>query len=202
MAASRAIEDAARARIGRNREMIQHSMAMWARGTPLAAETDPDRLTRRLQAKAGFSGRQARALAESIYADAKAASGAERAERGRAGGGPERIYGDTVDFVGVAFLDRGFATSRAVVRIVYPDGRPLGTGFMVSDRLLITNNHVIGSDAEAQGLVAEFDYELGLDRRARPSTQFGLDPGAFFHTSPRDDLDFTLVALGERRTGT
>src|SRR5262249_38790415 len=80
-------------------------------------------------------------------------------------------------------------------------GQAIGTGFLISPRLVITNNHVIGSASEARGMLAEFDYEHDINGIARPVTRFALAPEMAFITNPMDDLDFTIVALGPRTIG-
>lgn len=114
--------------------------------------------------------------------------------------GAEAIQGDTVDFVDAAFFERGRRASRAVCRIITKDGQGLGTGFLISPQLLMTNNHVIGSHQEAEGLLAEFDYERGLDGRQLPVTRFELNAGVLV-TDDRDDLDYTVIAVGARVDG-
>ena len=73
----------------------------------------------------------------------------------------ERLLG-TNDLMGISFLNLGLQVSRTVGRITIrrPNGqvRGFGTGFMVSPRLLLTNNHVLGSSGEAAASFVEFDY--------------------------------------------
>jgi endonuclease G, mitochondrial len=109
----------------------------------------------------------------------------------------EVIQGKSVDYVGVAWLEAGRIASNAVARIIYRDGSPLGSGFLVSDRLLLTNNHVIPDQAFAGELLAEFRYEISLGGAEVPPVRFELDPRTFFETDDRDDLDYTLIALGQ-----
>lgn len=108
----------------------------------------------------------------------------------------ERILG-TADLIGVDFLYQGARVARAVgrVKLMNRAGTPLGygTGFLVSPRVLMTNNHVLGSPADAAFSVVQFDYHEG--RGAQPPTpqSFRLLPGELFVTS--QPLDFTLVAV-------
>jgi endonuclease G len=192
MASWSRIEASARERVEQAREQIAHSLRMVAENNPLAAEPQRERLIARLQAKAQFTRDEAAALARGI----EAITAAEAAPAG-----PERIYGATIDFVGAAFLERGVSASRAVGRVAFRDGRAQGSGFLVSPRLFLTNNHVIASAGAAAPLCAEFDYELGPDDRPREATRFAFDPAAFFETDERDDLDFTLIAIGPRLSG-
>jgi endonuclease G len=193
------IERAAYSRIERSRTRIVHTLRCVERHNPLAAEFEPKRLLARLKSKAMLSSEEAENIVAGITARSERDESGARPRRDRAG--PERIYGGTVDFVGVSFLERGFMAARAVARVAYPDGSPLGTGFMISDRLFLTNNHVISSETEAAGLVVEFGYELDPADKLREATRFKLDPSTFFLTDSKDDLDYTIVAIGERLSG-
>jgi endonuclease I/V8-like Glu-specific endopeptidase len=112
--------------------------------------------------------------------------------------GLERTIGQS-DFQGIAFLELGLAVSRFVGRVSIrsgPDrGVGFGTGFMVSPRLLMTNNHVLPSPVTAKYSEVEFDYQINRAGRPLPLVPFALDPQTFFMTDV--DLDFTLVAVAE-----
>jgi len=167
--------------------------AIWA-GRPMEAEPDAARKVSRIQAVTGVDRGAAEALAR--YED-PAALGLAGPALSRA----ERIQGKTVDFLGVAFLETARAAAASVGRVAFRDLRPQGSGLMVSDRLFLTNNHVIASPAQARQFVVQFNYELDPDGKARAVTQFELAPELFFFTSPEDVLDFTLVAVGGRIDG-
>lgn len=111
----------------------------------------------------------------------------------------ERVLGLS-DLMSVCFLERGLKVSRTVGRVRINDSRGrrvgYGTGFLVSPRLMITNNHVLRSAAEAGTSQLELNYQAGLDGASLPSVLFALDPGALFLTDPR--LDYSLVAVKER----
>jgi endonuclease G len=193
------IDNAARKRVAMASPRIRASWRQVVEGNPLGAEPEQDRLLRRLQAKAGLSREEAEAVRAGILA--KAAGPRERKRKPKQAGA-ERIYGNTIDFVGIAFLERGQRAAQAVARVAFRDGRPQGSGFMVSDRLFLTNNHVISSAAEAAQFLIEFDYELDPADTRRDITRFSLDPASFFVTDHQDDLDYTLVAVGPRESGT
>ena len=108
--------------------------------------------------------------------------------------GFERIIGES-DLLSINFLDRGRRAADAVCRLKLPmdGGMAYGTGFLVGPRLLLTNNHVIASTAEAAQSEAEFGYEHDLDGVVKEAVAFNLDPHSLFFTSP--ELDFTLVAV-------
>jgi endonuclease G, mitochondrial len=123
------------------------------------------------------------------------------AARAGAGVGPhefERFMGRD-DLLPTSYLERGLMASRAVCRISVSDpvGTSIewGTGFLISPRLLLTNNHIIATPGEAARATIEFNYELDPEGRTRRATPFRLDPGEAFLTSPRDQLDFTIVAV-------
>jgi V8-like Glu-specific endopeptidase len=108
----------------------------------------------------------------------------------------ERIMGKS-DLMSVRYLELGLRVARTVGRIQVrgQDGshRGYGTGFRVSPRLILTNNHVLGDAATAGASRIEFDFQEGLDGKLLTSIVAELDPSAFFTTDKT--LDFSLVAL-------
>lgn len=113
--------------------------------------------------------------------------------------GVERVMGKP-DFLGINFLELALAVSRFVGRIrIQPSPSRttgFGTGFMVSPRLLLTNNHVLGAPQDAVHSEVEFDYQYDRNGRLLPVVVYGLDPRTFFLTSR--ELDYTLVAVREQ----
>ena len=109
----------------------------------------------------------------------------------------ERIIGQN-QLMSSFFLPLGAERARAVGRIVTQTGAGVGTGFLISSRLLMTNNHVIQNDRIASLSRIEFDYVRRFDRGFGTTQLFRLLPGEFFLTSvTRDDLnlDYTIVAV-------
>lgn len=108
----------------------------------------------------------------------------------------ERILG-TNDFMGIGFLEKGLSISHAVARVQIKSSQGAvvgyGTGFLVSPRLLMTNNHVLEAREAATASLAEFNFQVGLDGQFKVSRVFQLAPEEFFLTDPT--LDYTLVAL-------
>lgn len=139
MKAPAQIANAARNRIKLNIAELKNSLRVISDGKPQLAEPESSRRTSVIQLRRQVSDSEARRIASSD--------------------GAEAVQGDTIDFVDVSFLERGMLASRAVCRIVMRNGQGIGTGFLISPNLLLTNNHVIGSPAAAQGLFAEFDFE-------------------------------------------
>lgn len=184
-------------RIRRNAEQIEHSLHQIAIGNPLGAETEPKRMVARLQIKMQTSKTEAKEKAAEI--EAAAASDAEGLTPS-AVDGREAIWGQTLDFLDVSFLDLGAAAANAVARIAFNDGRAQGSGLLVAPGLLITNHHVIESQAAAAEFCAQFRFEKKPTSRGKPAT-FALDPSACFVTDDIDGLDFTLIGIGRRLNG-
>src|SRR5579885_69298 len=149
------------------------------------AVESPERVLSRMQ-QLGMSG-EALSLASSIA----------RGER-FAGFNPlERIIGQS-QLMSSFFLSLGAERTRAVGRIVTRSGMGVGTGFLISPRLLMTNNHVIESERIAERSCVEFDYVRRFDGGVGATQRFNLLPGEFFLTSEAHDglnLDYTIVAV-------
>lgn len=98
------------------------------------------------------------------------------------------------------FLTRGALVARPVVRVVLKTGGGrifgYGTGFLVGERVLITNNHVLPNSDVARASEIEAYYERGLMGEEIVPLRFALDPAALFETSK--ELDFSLVAVAPR----
>ncbi|MFV2052983.1 trypsin-like serine peptidase [Aliiroseovarius sp. YM-037] len=85
------------------------------------------------------------------------------------------------------------------------ENRWTGTGFLVGPNLLVTNNHVLNSEAVTASAVVDFEHErdLGslLSQKAigrTPKRSLQLDPSRLFLTDPAvGGLDFTFAWIGE-----
>ena len=108
----------------------------------------------------------------------------------------ERVIG-TNDLMSVTFLERAVRAGRSVgrVRIRGVNGQLVGfgTGSLVSPRLMLTNNHVLGSPAEAAASQVEFNFQDGIDGGSATPVLFNLRSSDFFLTDP--ELDYSLVAV-------
>lgn len=195
--------EAIKSRLRANHNEITHSMQAANAGNPLAAEPDTGRRVARLQSKANLSHREAEAIDATIRSMGTARDLADSAEIAftkavlPSTGGPEKIWGDTVDFVNVSFLEKGARIARAVGRVSYENETPLGSGFLIGNGLFITNHHVIPSAQFAKELALDFDYELDIVGNRRSVTRFRIDPNLFV-TDPdtQDGLDYSIVAVG------
>lgn len=118
--------------------------------------------------------------------------------RGRGGQTLEKIFGQESALVPVSFLEVGIRTARAVVRIQGMDGS-LGTGFLVTGDLLVTNSHVLRDRNAAAGATVRFNYQKTIDGRDAPMEELHLVPEEFFVTSREDDCTIVKIA-GEPST--
>lgn len=89
------------------------------------------------------------------------------------------------DFLPARFLRDGANRAEAVCRITTP--RSLGTGFLIAPGILMTNNHVLKSEATAGRSFAEFGFEDGQNM-----IRVAIQPDNLFITDRA--LDFTIVA--------
>ena len=188
------IAQAARQRLLDSATQIERSISAIQLGRPLEAEPDGERLKRRVRAVTGLGGEEAASLLRGDPAPLRRLIGEARR-------GAERIQGQTEDFVGVSFLQLAQAAASGVGRVIFRNDAPQGSGFMVSPRLFLTNNHVLSSREAAAGFLVEFDYELDVFGQERASTRFEFNPAAFFCTNTEDDLDYTVIAVGSRAQG-
>ncbi|WP_346622550.1 DNA/RNA non-specific endonuclease [Blastococcus montanus] len=181
-----------------------------ATGSTVFREGDDDRLYRRLRALTAedLSSDLVRRVAagdlelvESLPFAARAGVAALVRTEALAGGALERMVGPALDFVPVAYLDRARLAANAVARVVTAQRQAVGTGTLVSTRLLLTNHHVTPNAAAAAQQVVQFDYELGMDGVPVTPSEFHLDPTTFFWTSHEDELDATVVAVGPQLSG-
>ncbi|MEO5823396.1 MAG: endonuclease [Vicinamibacteraceae bacterium] len=164
---------------GRTQQRDAHAAAL-AKGSPATADT-PARVEKRMMRLA------ATAVAEGV-------ASAPKGVVAPAVSVFERILGKS-ELMSVTFLERAVAASRTVARIrIRSGGRTIGygTGSLVGPRVLLTNNHVLGSAQEAAESLAEFNYQDGVPAPA----VFALDPDTLFVTDPV--LDYTLVAVRDR----
>ncbi len=107
----------------------------------------------------------------------------------------ERAIG-TNDAVYSNFADLIENAKRKVGKIIVKDGNKniaFATGFMVSDKLLLTNWHVLNSKEDVKNSEVEFFYEYDLEGDPMPTIRFNFDADTFFYSSK--ELDYCLVAV-------
>ena len=109
----------------------------------------------------------------------------------------ERVIGKD-DLLSINYLEFGKKASRTICRIKIKDlkrGELLGygTGFMVSQMLLMTNWHVLKNQELGKRSLAEFNFENDMNFETKDSEKFSLESDRFFYTNKA--LDLTLVAV-------
>ena len=121
----------------------------------------------------------------------------------KAVGAAEAIQ-DTNDFQPAAFLSEGAAVRRAVARVLVqtPSESTSGTGFLISPDLFITNQHVVKDAEYAARANIIFDDELDHTGKPLGRTVYRLLPERVALFSDENELDYAVVALGERLDGT
>lgn len=111
----------------------------------------------------------------------------------------EKITGAASTLLPIHFLEMGIKKARSVARILIkrPNGTEAGTGFLLPDNLLITNNHVIKNKADAKSAIIQFGYEKSITGLDMVPTEFRLDPDPpnNFATSPEEENDWTAVRI-------
>lgn len=109
----------------------------------------------------------------------------------------ERILG-TSEIFPINFLSRGMRAARAVCKVqlfhAYGGAAGSGTGFLVAPNLMMTNNHVLPTQKAALRSKALFDFALNDDFTPLHVKVAEVTDEVFF-TSPKDELDFTMVSL-------
>lgn len=106
----------------------------------------------------------------------------------------EKIIGKESTLLDIAYLEIGLLRSKSVGRVVLPDGST-GSGFLIDNNILVTNNHVISSAGEAAECKVQFNYQRNPDGLALKMTEYDLDPDNGFATSPKEKDDWTAVKV-------
>jgi endonuclease G len=92
----------------------------------------------------------------------------------------------------ISWIEQGIQVAKSVCRILTPNG--MGTGFLISSNLLMTNHHVIASAdiAADPDCWVEFNYQLDSGGTPLQTHRYRLDAERF-HTNPT--LDYTIVGV-------
>jgi V8-like Glu-specific endopeptidase len=104
----------------------------------------------------------------------------------------EKIIGEKSTLLPIGFLEVGIKMSQSVARVVLRDGSS-GSGFLAKNNVLITNNHVIRSEAEAESAVVQFNYQLTPEGLFTAVEEHRLLPERIFATSKTDDWSAVQV---------
>lgn len=154
-----------------------------------------------LRQQAGYRVRDKEDMPELVInlPNGKKKAGKPKGETGTNSGAPdtdfiERQIGSW-DLVDVNYFEKGVLSAKPVCKLTAKDhrGRYEGTGFLISNRLLLTNNHNIPTKAIAATVFLEFDFQFGTDDMPKTDHRFKLAPNDAFWTD--EDLDVTIVAV-------
>ncbi|HEV7783042.1 MAG TPA: DNA/RNA non-specific endonuclease, partial [Chitinophagaceae bacterium] len=107
----------------------------------------------------------------------------------------ERAIGKN-DSVYSNFVELITGTKQKVGRITIKSGsknKGYATGFMVSERLLLTNWHVFNNETDVADSEVQFFYEYDIFGRPMPGVSFRLKATDFFHSFK--PLDYCFVAV-------
>ncbi len=186
-----------RKRIEDTRKQRAESIKPILEGRPLDAEKDEKRKLARIMRITGFNEEKATKVANH---DPSAETDLSDEERFLV----ETAEGKYKDFMSIAFLEQGRAAANTVARIVHKNNlEPEATGFMISDRLFMSNQHVFVDKDTTREFLIEFNYEMNAMNTRKEVTRFALAPNVFYMDKYNEEfgLDFAVVAVGERFNG-
>jgi hypothetical protein len=98
----------------------------------------------------------------------------------------EIITGKQSTLLPISFLELGLERSKAIARMDLGK-RGIGSGFLIGNDLLLTNNHVLEDKTQARSAKAQFNYQRTLSGLNASYDEYDLDPDGLFKTSVDDD---------------
>ena len=101
---------------------------------------------------------------------------------------------DEPNFKSIWWLEKAITLARSVARVRLPAGS--ATGFLVSDDIFMTNNHVFENTADAKAARLQFNYRLLADGSAAQVDEWRCDPDSLFKTDPQ--LDYSIVRVQQK----
>ncbi len=112
----------------------------------------------------------------------------------------EAMWGEN-NFLSVHFLTEGAEIQKAIAMVTLkvaqnglPAGSGWGSGFLISNSLFMTNNHVIRNKAFCDNVNMQFMYQDNYNTEPAISSEFfETNEDSFFHTNI--SLDYTIVRL-------
>ncbi|MGB5736294.1 MAG: serine protease [Thiohalocapsa sp.] len=107
--------------------------------------------------------------------------------------GLERAIGLTRDFLSIEFLEVGLETARAVGLVEIMGGAEFGTGFLIGNGLMMTNNHVLPDPERAHDSEFVLDFEHNRIGTRKTAERFAFEPERFFLTD--EEHDYSLIAV-------
>ncbi|MBD2292839.1 trypsin-like peptidase domain-containing protein [Anabaena sphaerica FACHB-251] len=106
----------------------------------------------------------------------------------------EKIIGENT-LRPISFLQQGLqvAQSVAYIGVRTSQERWSGTGFLVAQNLLLTNNHVLPSSDLLSGTIFRFNYEENFQGEAQITDEYRPKSNGIFHTNQA--LDYSLIEI-------
>jgi endonuclease G, mitochondrial len=181
-----------------SKNQIERSIAAIRQGRPLDAEDELDRKMARAQAL--LPGLSLEIIERVVNYDQSVLGSIPEDKRPVV----DSLWGkdENRDYLDVAYLEVAQAAASSVGRIINKDAVSAeGTGFMISDSLLLTNYHIVDDPLTAKNMQVEFNYELNAFGYPKPVERFELNPEKFFLCSEAEQqrvmesLDFCIVAV-------
>lgn len=111
----------------------------------------------------------------------------------------EKITAAQSTLLPIYFLEKGIQSANSVCLVKIGTTKAVGSGFLIDNNLLITNNHVLKDVATAKDSKLWFDYQDNPSGTERQLVEFELDPDVYFKTSIEND--FTAVKIKDNATG-
>jgi len=90
----------------------------------------------------------------------------------------------------ISWIEVGLRAAKNVCRILTPEG--FGTGFLVGNDMVMTNNHVIGTANLASKSQAEFNYQQDQFGGFLQAIRYEFDPFSYYTNA---NLDYSLVRI-------
>ena len=107
----------------------------------------------------------------------------------------EKLMGRRSSLLPISFLQRGVKRARAVARIVRNDGM-MGTGFLTDNDVVVTNHHVLPTEAHAASATIEFGYDEAAGDGVRSFAPVACYPDRGFVSSATSDISLVCVKAG------
>ena len=101
----------------------------------------------------------------------------------------EKIIGKN-ELLDINWLERALMASKSVCKVLLPHSA--GTGFLLKGGYLLTNNHVISSNADVKNAKAIFNFYVDANGYPQPICEYKFDP-TFYKTNK--ELDYSLVKI-------
>ena len=106
--------------------------------------------------------------------------------------GLEKILG-TNNLKSIAWLSQGIEAAQSVCRVVTPLG--VGSGFLIEDGRLLTNEHVIPDNSVAESSHIELGYEESADKTITPGVSYKLISSSLRTSAV---LDYSLISVQQQ----